>query len=58
MIIKLIDTMYEYENKDDVPFEPFIFITWLLYVLLAIVPGTVASNFDSCLFLHAIEFLL
>lgn len=53
MIIKLIDTMYEYENKDDLSFEPFIFITWLLYV-----PGTVASNFDSCLFLHAIEFLL
>lgn len=50
-------TIYEYGNKDDVPFKAFIVITRLLCVLLSVVPDSIVSNFDGCLFPHAIDFL-
>ncbi|KAJ6299323.1 hypothetical protein OIU76_020321 [Salix suchowensis] len=46
----LSSTIYEYGNKDDVPFKAFIVTTRLLCVLLAVVPGSIASNCDGCLF--------
>lgn len=53
----LSSTIYEYGNKDDVPFKAFIVITRLLCVLLSVVPDSIVSNCDGCLFPHAIDFL-
>ncbi|KAF9665763.1 hypothetical protein SADUNF_Sadunf16G0157600 [Salix dunnii] len=44
----LSSTIYEFGNKDDVPFKAFIVTTRLLYVLLAVVPGSVANYFPKC----------